>query len=405
MIEYLPLKRINARYDAEIREAIDRVLQSGWYLRGEATRLFEQHYAEYIGTAHCIGCGNGLDALRLILRAYIEMGRLHEDDEVIVPANTFIATILAITDCHLKPVLVEPRLDTLQIDDRLIEQAITERTKAVMIVHLYGRCAYTNKVGDICRKHHLLLIEDNAQAHGCKPPQAPPKEGMSGYMMRRDVLASHVSKHPSLREGLGGPADLGGPAGTGSLGHAAAHSFYPGKNLGALGDAGAVTTNDAQLAETVRALGNYGSHQKYVHDYQGYNSRLDELQAAVLDVKLRHLDADNARRQQIAALYINKVNNPAIVLPTPSDSVYHIFPVLSARRDELQAYLKENGIETLIHYPIPPHRQRCYREWSTLSLPITEQISEQELSIPCHQAMTDGEVEAVITALNRFAGK
>ncbi len=397
MIEYLPLKRINARYDAEIREAIDRVLQSGWYLRGEATRLFEQHYAEYIGTAHCIGCGNGLDALRLILRAYIEMGRLHEDDEVIVPANTFIATILAITDCHLKPVLVEPRLDTLQIDDRLIEQAITEHTKAVMIVHLYGRCAYTNKVGDICQKHHLLLIEDNAQAHGCRPPQAPPKEGVSGYMTSQDSKVFHVSKHPSLWEGLGGL--------TGSLGHAAAHSFYPGKNLGALGDAGAVTTNDAQLAETVRALGNYGSHQKYVHDYQGYNSRLDELQAAVLDVKLRHLDADNARRQQIAALYINKVNNPAIVLPTPSDSVYHIFPVLSARRDELQAYLKDNGIETLIHYPIPPHRQRCYREWSTLSLPITEQISEQELSIPCHQAMTDREVEAVITALNRFAGK
>ena len=397
MIEYLPLKRINARYDAEIREAIDRVLQSGWYLRGEATRRFEQHYAEYIGTAHCIGCGNGLDALRLILRAYIEMGRLHEDDEVIVPANTFIATILAITDCRLKPVLVEPRLDTLQIDDRLIAPAITPKTRALMLVHLYGRCAYTNKVGDICQKHSLLLIEDNAQAHGCKPPQAPPKEGVSGYMMRRDVSASHVSKHPSLREGLGGL--------TGSLGHAAAHSFYPGKNLGALGDAGAVTTNDAQLAETIRALGNYGSHQKYVHDYQGYNSRLDELQAAVLDVKLRHLDADNARRQQIAALYINKVNNPAIVLPTPSESVYHIFPVLSARRDELQAYLKDNGIETLIHYPIPPHRQRCYSEWSTLSLPLTEQISAQELSIPCHQAMIDEEVETVITALNRFAGK
>ena len=397
MIEYLPLKRINTCYDAEIREAIDRVLQSGWYLRGEATRLFEQHYAEYIGTAHCIGCGNGLDALRLILRAYIEMGRLHEDDEVIVPANTFIATILAITDCRLKPVLVEPRLDTLQIDDRLIEQAITERTKAVMIVHLYGRCAYTDHIAALCQKHSLLLIEDNAQAHGCKPPQAPPKEGMSGYMTSQDSKAFHVSKHPSLREGLGGL--------TGSLGHAAAHSFYPGKNLGALGDAGAVTTNDAQLAETVRALGNYGSHQKYVHDYQGYNSRLDELQAAVLNVKLRHLDADNARRQQIAALYINKVNNPAIVLPTPSESVYHIFPVLSARRDELQAYLKDNGIETLIHYPIPPHRQRCYSEWSALSLPITEQISEQELSIPCHQAMTDGEVEAVITALNRFAGK
>lgn len=371
MIEYLPLKRINARYDAEIREVIDRVLQSGWYLRGEATRLFEQHYADYIGTAHCIGCGNGLDALRLILRAYIEMGRLHEGDEVIVPANTFIATILAITDCRLKPVLVEPRLDTLQIDDRLIAPAITPKTRALMLVHLYGRCAYTDHIAALCRQHHLLLIEDNAQAHGSR---------------------------------VGCAAALPQPR-TGSLGHAAAHSFYPGKNLGALGDAGAVTTNDAQLAETVRALGNYGSHQKYVHDYQGYNSRLDELQAAVLDVKLRHLDADNARRQQIAALYINKVNNPAIVLPTPSESVYHIFPVLSARRDELRQYLADNGIETLIHYPIPPHRQRCYSEWSTLRLPITEQISEQELSIPCHQAMTDGEVEAVITALNRFAGK
>lgn len=364
MIEYLPLKRINARYDAEIREAIDRVLQSGWYLRGEATRLFEQHYAQYIGTAHCIGCGNGLDALRLILRAYIEMGRLHEGDEVIVPANTFIATILAITDCHLKPVLVEPRLDTLQIDDRLIEQAITEHTRAIMLVHLYGRCAYTNKVGDICQKYNLLLIEDNAQAQGCRPA------------------------------GLGGH--------TGSFGHAAAHSFYPGKNLGALGDAGAVTTNDAQLAETVRALGNYGSRQKYVHDYQGYNSRLDELQAAVLDVKLRHLDADNARRRQIAAQYINKVNNPAIVLPTPSESVYHIFPVLSARRDELRQYLADNGIETLIHYPIPPHRQRCYSEWRTLRLPLTEMIHTQELSIPCHPAMTQEEVQIVAKLLNQF---
>ena len=398
MIKYLPLNRINGLYDAEIREAIDRVLQSGWYLRGEATRQFEQHYAEYIGTRYCIGCGNGLDALNLIFRAYIEMGVMQQGDEVIVPANTYIASILAVTDCGLKPVLVEPDINTLQIDDTLIEPAITERTRALMIVHLYGRCAYTDKIKDICQRHNLRLIEDNAQAHGCsyKPPQAPPKEGVFDYMMRGDS-ASHVSKHPSLREGLGGLS--------GSLGHAAAHSFYPGKNLGALGDAGAVTTDDAELADIVRALGNYGSHQKYVHDYQGYNSRIDELQAAVLDVKLRHLDADNARRQQIAALYINKVNNPAIVLPTPSDSVYHIFPVLSARRDELQAYLKDNGIETLIHYPIPPHRQRCYSEWSTLSLPITEQISEQELSIPCHQAMTDGEVEAVITALNRFAGK
>jgi dTDP-4-amino-4,6-dideoxygalactose transaminase len=365
MIEYLPLKRINARYDAEIRAAIDRVLQSGWYLRGEATRLFEQHYAEYIGTAHCIGCGNGLDALRLILRAYIEMGRLHEGDEVIVPANTFIATILAITDCHLKPVLVEPRLDTLQIDDSLIEQAITERTKAVMIVHLYGRCAYTNKVGDICQKHHLLLIEDNAQAHGCRPPQ-----------------------------GL-----------TGSLGHAAAHSFYPGKNLGALGDAGAVTTNDAQLAETVRALGNYGSHQKYVHDYQGYNSRLDELQAAVLCVKLHHLDSDNEARRAIAAVYADSISHPEVTLPAAlpaHQNVYHLFPVLCPRRDALQEHLRQCGIQTLIHYPIPPHKQECYKDWNGILLPITEKIHNLELSLPISPVLTIDEAEEVVRVINKY---
>ncbi len=371
MIDYLPLKRINARHNTEIREAISRVLDSGWYLRGEATRRFEQHYAEYIGTAHCIGCSSGLDALKLILRAYIEMGILHEGDEVIVPANTFIASILAITANRLTPVLVEPRLDTFQIDDTLIPQAITERTKALMIVHLYGRCAYSERIAALCRHHSLLLIEDNAQAHGCPP--------------------------------VGRAAALPQPR-TGSLGHAAAHSFYPGKNLGALGDGGAVTTNDALLAETVRALGNYGSLQKYVHCYQGYNSRLDELQAAVLDVKLRYLDADNERRRDIATYYINNVKNPALTLPAPSESVYHIFPLLTSWRDRLQTYLSENGIEAPIHYPIPPHRQACYREWNTLRLPVTEQISAQELSIPCHQAMTDGEVETVVSALNRFAG-
>lgn len=370
-VPYLPLNRITAMHADEIHQAVDHVVNSGWYLHGEATARFEQYYADYIGTKHCIGVANGLDALTLILRAYMEKGLLHEGDEVMVPANTFIASVLAITDNRLVPVLVEPRLDTFQIDDSLVEQAITPKTRALMLVHLYGRCAYTEHIAALCQRHHLLLIEDNAQVHGCLAPA------------------------------VGCAAALPQPR-TGSLGHAAAHSFYPGKNLGAMGDGGAVTTNDAQLAETVRALGNYGSHKKYVHDYLGRNSRLDELQAAVLDVKLRHLDADNARRQQIAAQYINKVKNPAIVLPTPSESVYHIFPVLSARRDELQAYLKDNGIETLIHYPIPPHRQRCYKEWSTLCLPVTEQISEQELSIPCHQAMTDEEVEAVITALNRF---
>ena len=373
MIKYLPLNRINALYDAEIRDAISRVLDSGWYLRGEATRLFEQHYAEYIGTRYCIGCGNGLDALRLILRAYIEMGVMHEGDEVIVPANTYIASILAITECGLKPVLVEPKFNTLQIDEDLIENAINDRTCAVMIVHLYGFCAYSQRIADICYYNNLKLIEDNAQAHGAR------------YM------------DPVLKGRW-----------TGSLGDAAGHSFYPGKNLGALGDAGAVTTNDEQLANIIRSLGNYGSSRKYVFDYIGYNSRIDELQAAILDVKLEyHLAKDIDKRQDIAHRYITEVKNPNIIIPESYEvrcwqSAWHIFPVFSPRRDELQRFLADNGIETQIHYPIPPHKQVCFKEWNRLSLPITELISEQELSIPCHQAMTDDEVAAVVNALNRF---
>ena len=376
MIKYLPLHDINARYDAEIRQAVADVLDSGWYLKGEATHHFEQHYAEYIGTRHCIGVANGLDALTLILRAYIEMGMMQEGDEVIVPANTYIASILAITENRLVPVLVEPSPATLQIDDTRVEQAITPRTRAVMIVHLYGRCAYTDRIGEICRQHGLKLIEDNAQAHGC-------------------FYKENLKK-------------------TGSLGDAAGHSFYPGKNLGALGDAGAVTTDDDALADIVRALGNYGSHQKYVHDYLGRNSRIDELQAAILDVKLRHLDADNQRRKDIAARYEREVSNDLVRLRLDGnetysrsslathDCVYHIFPVFCERRDELQNYLADNGVETQIHYPIPPHRQRCYPELHHLSLPVTEQIHAQELSIPCHQAMTDHEVTCIIDLLNAF---
>ena len=371
MIKYLDLKRINDMHDGEIRQAISRVLDSGWYLKGEATRQFEQHYAAYIGTKHCIGCANGLDALTLILRAYIEMGVMQEDDEVIVPANTYIASILAITENSLKPVLLEPSIDTLQIDDTLIEQAITERTKAIMIVHLYGRCAYTDRIGNICSRYGLKLIEDNAQAHGCT------------FAGRR----------------------------TGSLGDAAGHSFYPGKNLGALGDAGAVTTNDDDLAKTIESLGNYGSSKKYVFDYLGRNSRIDEIQAALLDVKLRYLDADNQRRKDIAARYERELSNPLVRIVqsgreqaprSTRDCVYHIFPVLCERRDELQQYLADYGVDTQIHYPIPPHKQRCYQEWSTLSLPITEQIHTQELSIPCHQALTDEEVTQIISLLNAF---
>jgi len=368
MMKYLPLHEINARYDSEIRETVSRVLDSGWYLRGEATRRFEEHYAEYIGTKHCVGVANGLDALTLILRAYKELGVMKDGDEVIVPANTFIATILAITDNNLIPVLVEPDINTFQIDDRLIEQAITPRTRAIMIVHLYGRCAYTDRIGELCNKYGLKLIEDNAQAHGCKASV----QG-SGFKV------------------------------TGSIGDAAGHSFYPGKNLGALGDAGAVTTDDDDLSAMVRALGNYGSEQKYVHDYAGRNSRMDELQAAILDAKLCHLDADNQRRKEIASIYINKVKNATIVIPqSDRDSVWHIFPVLCKRRDELQRYLREYGVETQIHYPIPPHRQRCYAEWNHLSLPITEQISVQELSLPCNPVMTDEEANDIVALLNSF---
>ena len=363
MIAYLPLHKINDLHNEELRAAVNRVLDSGWYLNADATRQFETHYAEYIGTRHCVGCGNGLDALKLILLAYMEMGVMQEGDEVIVPANTYIASILALTACGLTPVLVEPDINTLQIDDARIERAITSRTKAVMIVHLYGRCAYTQKIADICKKFNLKLIEDNAQAHGCT------FEGQK----------------------------------TGSLGDAAAHSFYPGKNLGALGDAGAITTNDEELASLARALGNYGSSKKYVHDYKGCNSRIDEIQAAVLDVKLLYLDDENNRRKEIASLYINKVQNPLIHLPlSERDSVWHIFPVFCERRDELQQYLRENGVETQIHYPIPPHKQQGFKEWNQQLFPITEQIHSQELSIPCHQAMTKEEVDMIIDLLNSF---
>lgn len=366
MISFLDLQRVTALHSQEIHEAVAQVIDSGWYLQGEANRQFEQHYADYIGTQHCVGVANGLDALTLIYRAYIEMGVMKPGDEVIVPANTYIASILAITENGLKPVLVEPREETLELDDSLIEAAITSRTRSVMVVHLYGRCAYTEKIGELCRQHGLKLVEDNAQAHGC------------------------IYKLCTR---------------TGSLGDAAGHSFYPGKNLGALGDGGAVTTNDTALADCVRALANYGSQQKYVFRYRGRNSRLDELQAAILDMKLRHLDDDNRRRQQIASYYYDHIQHPLVRLPQrldDSQNVYHIFPVLCTERDRLQQHLREQGVETLIHYPIPPHRQQCYSDWSTLQLPVTERIHNQELSLPMSPAMTDEEAQKVVEAINSF---
>ncbi len=365
MIKFLDLEKVTAAHGDEILSAVNRAVNSGWYLQGGENAAFEKDYAEFIGTKYAVGCANGLDALILILRAYIEMGAMKPGDEVIVPANTYIATILAITENGLVPVLVEPDLKTYQIDPERIEEAITERTRALMIVHLYGQTAYTEKIGEICRRHNLKLIEDNAQAHGCL------------YCRRR----------------------------TGSLGDAAAHSFYPGKNLGALGDGGAVTTDDSELASTVRALANYGSTRKYVFKYQGRNSRLDEIQAAVLSAKLKFLDEDNDKRRAIARRYVGEIRNPHIILPHVEDwdaNVFHIFPIRSPHRDKLQKYLADNGVQTLIHYPIPPHKQECYPEWNDRSYPITERIHAEELSLPISPVMTPGEVTEVIRLLNLF---
>lgn len=378
MIKYLDLKKVTERHAGEISKAVSRVVNSGWYLQGEAVAGFEADYARYIGTRHCVGCGNGLDALTLILRAYIETGALREGDEVIVPANTYIASILAITENNLVPVFVEPDIRTLQIDDSRIEEAITGRTRAVMIVHLYGRLAYTGRIGEICRRHGLKLIEDNAQAHGlvCGGQQEPPA-GETAVRAKR----------------------------TGALGDAAGHSFYPGKNLGALGDAGAVTTDDAELAECIRALANYGSSRKYVFRYRGRNSRLDEIQAAVLSVKLRSLDEENAARRAVARRYIEETDNPLLTVPDMEywrNSVFHIFPVLCGQRDRLCGYLSENGVQTVIHYPIPPHRQQCYDRWAGLSLPVTERIHDEELSIPCNQILSKEETDTIINLLNGF---
>lgn len=368
MIPFLSLKDVTALHGTEINEAVARVVNSGWYLQGKENALFERHYADFIGTKYCVGCANGLDALIWIFRAYLELGVMEVGDEVIVPANTYIATILAITENGLKPVLVEPKYNTLEIDAEAIEAKITKKTRAIAIVHLYGRNAYTEKIGEICKKYHLKLIEDNAQAHGCK------------------TADGRV---------------------TGSVGDAAGHSFYPGKNLGALGDGGAVTTNDEDLANTIRALANYGSQRKYVFKYTGRNSRLDEIQAAVLDVKLKFLSEDNQHRKEIAQYYYEHINNHLITLPDllpDEQNVYHLFPVLvgEGKRDLLHDYLENNGVGTVCHYPVAPHKQECYKEWNDLSLPITERLAEEELSLPIGPSITPREAEMVVELINAF---
>ena len=372
-IPFLSLKDVTALHGEEIREAVARVVDSGWYLQGSENERFEKHYSEFVGTKYAIGCANGLDALIWIFRAYIEMGVMKAGDEVIVPANTYIATILAITENGLVPVLVEPNPNTLEIDDAKIEAAITSKTKAITVVHLYGRIAYTYKIGELCKKYNLKLIEDCAQSHGCK--------SADGRV-------------------------------TGSIGDAAGHSFYPGKNLGALGDGGAVTTNDQELASAVRALANYGSQKKYVFKYAGRNSRLDEIQAAVLDVKLKYLTEDNAHRREVAHYYYEHINHPLISLPDllpDEQNVYHLFPIIvkgKENRDRLHDYLAENGVGTVCHYPIAPHKQECYvnEPWNIpqLSLPITERLADEELSLPIGPAIKMEEVAEVVELINRF---
>lgn len=371
-IPFLSLKDVTALHGAEINEAVSRVVNGGWYLQGAENEKFEKDFSEFIGAKHCVGCANGLDALIWIFRAYIEMGVMQSGDEVIVPANTYIATILAITENGLVPVLVEPKPNTLEIDDDLIESHITSKTKAIAIVHLYGRIAYTNKIGELCKKYNLKLVEDCAQSHGCKFED--------GRM-------------------------------TGNLGDAAGFSFYPGKNLGALGDGGAMVTNDEELAKAVRALANYGSQRKYVFKYAGRNSRLDEVQAAVLDVKLKYLVEDNAHRKEVAHYYYEHINNPLITLPDllpDEQNAYHLFPIVvsDGKRDALHDYLAENGVGTVCHYPIAPHKQECYSKetWNVpqLSLPITERLADEELSIPIGPTITMDEVREIVRLINEF---
>ena len=365
MIKYCDLKEITSIYEPQLSEAVNRVISSGWYILGNEVKNFEQQFAKYCGCEFCIGTGNGLDALTIIMLAYKELGTMQDGDEVIVPANTYIASILSIIQAGLKPVLCEPTWESCNIDPERIEELITPRTRAIMAVHLYGRCADIPKIGEIARKHSLKIIEDSAQAHG---------------------------------------AIINGKR-TGNIGDAAGFSFYPGKNLGALGDGGAITTNDKELAETARTISNYGSRRKYINIYKGTNSRLDEIQAAILSVKLQRLDCDNERRRAIAEQYNSGINNPLVTLPYAAkreEHVFHIYPIFCKHRELLQQHLSDNGIETIIHYPIPPHKQEALKEFRHFELPITERIHSEELSLPCHPAISDDEVQKVIKALNSF---
>ncbi len=366
MIPFLDLKKINLKYQTEIEEKILQTFRSGWYLQGNEVSEFEKNLSNYIGTKNAIGVANGLDALRLIIKAYIDLGFFDKNDEIIVPSNTYIASVLAITDNNLKPVFVEPNMENYNIDISKIESSITSKTKAIMVVHLYGQVIFSGELVALSKKYNLKIIEDNAQAIG--------------------------ASFNNLK--------------TGNLGDAAAFSFYPTKNLGALGDAGAVTTNDDLLAKTIRTLANYGSNKKYVNILQGLNSRLDEIQASVLNVKLKYLDVENIRRREIAKMYCSGIKNSKIILPIypqyDSEHVWHLFIIRSENRYNLQDFLLKNNIQTLIHYPIPPHKQDCYPNLNHLNYPISEQIHNEVLSLPLSQVITDNEVNEIIEILNKY---
>ncbi len=365
MIKFLDLEKINNRFRDEIDLRIKTILDKGWYLQGEENETFTKNFAKYCGIKHCIGVANGLDALNLIIKA---MG-FGFGDEIIVPANTYIASILAITQNGCTPVLVEPDINTYNINPDLIEEKITSRTKAIMVVHLYGQAVQMEKIWELAKKYNLKIIEDSAQAHGAEL-------NVEGKIKR-----------------------------VGNLSDASGFSFYPGKNLGCMGDGGAVTTNDDELAQKIKAIANYGSDRKYHHIYKGVNSRLDEIQAAVLDVKLKYLDKDNQRRREISKYYRENIKNEKIILPTAYNEhshVWHVFVVRTQERDRFQQYLSDNGIQTIIHYPTPPHKQECYKEWNNLSFPITEEIHKTIISLPISPVMTENEVKKVVEIINRY---
>ena len=373
MIKFLDLQKINLAYQEQFQHKMKLVLEKGWFILGDEVKTFETNFANYCSTKHCIGVGNGLDALVLIFKGYIQLGKLQKGDEVIVPANTYIASILAILEADLIPVLVEPRLETYNINPDLISDKITSKTKAILAVHLYGQLAETDSINAIANQYNLVVVEDAAQAHGAL-----------------SVIPSAVERLIRI---------------AGNLSNATAFSFYPGKNLGALGDAGAITTNDDALAKVISSLRNYGSEKKYHNEFIGINSRLDELQAAFLNIKLPNLDTENELRRTIAKRYLSEIKNSKITLPfwdLSSNHVFHLFVIRTNTREVLQNYLLENGIETMIHYPIPPHKQKAFADWNSLSFPITEKIHNEVLSLPISPIMTVEEVDFVVEIINNY---